>query len=108
MLVVEEWHGLSAIFIDLDDLLEILVARIFCLTFFIAWIPAMFADQHDSVDCELAAAKRKRFGDSRAHFHGRESGGTIGNEIALAMLLHVKGDEVHGGMVMFAIPAISF
>ena len=78
------------------------------MAFFVAGVAAMFADEHDAVDGELGGAGGEGFGDGGIDLHAGEASGAVGGEVAVGTLVNVEGDEVHIGMVVFAVPAVAF
>jgi hypothetical protein len=107
MFVVEHRHGAPAVFVDLDNLLEELVARIQRLALFVARVLAVFADQDDAVDGELAAAERQRFGNGWIQLHRRIFGEPRLADIVAADLIDEDRHQIHGGTMMRAIPAVA-
>src|SRR5206468_1677094 len=77
VLVVEDRHGAAARFEDLYDLLEDFVERILVLSFFVAFVPAMFAYEQHAIDGQLFSAERQGFADAGVELHRGEARGAV-------------------------------
>ena len=95
MLVDEDGARFAALFEDLDDLFEELVARVELLVLFVVRIVAVFADEDDAVDGEFARAERQRVGDG---FRDREvvGGGEALADVAGVDLIHPERGDGEG------------
>ena len=107
MLVVEDRHGAAARPKDLHDLLEEFVARILRLALLVLRIVAVLADQHHAVHGQFAAAERQRFGDGRIDLHAGRRAARSRLRSSLSDLVDVERHQIHGRMMMRAVPAVA-
>src|SRR5690349_5977297 len=107
MLVAKEGHRAIAGAIDVYNLTEEFVARIFCLAFFVFRVMAVLANQHDAIDGQFVTAKRKRLGNREAEPHGRMARAAFTAQIVLADLVDVERNEIERRMMILAMPAVS-
>src|SRR4051812_49668005 len=78
------------------------------LSLFIAGISSVLADEHDAVHGKLSPAERESFSDGRINLHRRKARRTLAAEVVIPDLVHVKRDQVHGRMMMLAVPPVAF
>src|SRR4051812_14508733 len=112
VLVIEHRHGFSTRPKHLKNLRHEFVPRIKSLSLFVPWISSVLAHHHHSVHRQFAGAAGESLRDGRIHFHpGKSLGALISQvrtQLASIALIHVEGNQIHGGMMMLAIPPISF
>src|SRR5215211_2849809 len=106
MLIVEDWHGTAAQLEYLDDLLEPLVPRIECLSFFVRGIVAMFTNDHDAVDGQLVAAKCERLGNVGKEFEV-VTFGAIPSQVAVGKLIDENRGYLDASLLPHAAPSIT-
>ena len=65
----------------------------------------MLADEQNSVYGQPISSSREHLGDGRINLHvGKDAAAA---QVTLRELIHVKGDQVHGGEVVFSVPPVA-
>src|SRR5438309_11767391 len=107
MFVVEDRNGSSAVLVHVDDLVEELPARVFCLALFILRVIPVLANEYDTVHAQFARPEREGLRDGGIHFHGRELDGAAAAEIPLPNLIDVKRYHIHLWLMVCTAPPVS-
>ena len=68
----------------------------------------MFADNHDSIDRELAPAQSERFGNGGTDFHPGETLSSFAAQVVGRCLIDIERNKVHGWMMVGSVPSIAF
>ena len=108
VLVVEYGRALAGSAIDRGDLFEKLVARVEVLALFVVAVAAVLADEQDAVDGQIGSVQRQGVGDGGVDRHVGKAGRSILAQIAFGTLIHVQRDQIHGRVVVPAVPAVAF
>src|SRR6185437_8714699 len=71
-------------------------------------IVSVFADNHYSIDRELASAQSERFGNGGTEFHPGETLSSFVAQVVRRRLIDVERNKVHGWVMVGSVPSIAF
>ena len=107
MLIIKNGCRSAGTPIDVDDLLEILIARIKRLTSFVSRITSVFTNEQNTINSQVRAAKRQGLGDRRIDLELCMPPGSFAAQVILANLFDIQRHDIHLWSMMASLPTIS-